>query len=76
MGGGQEHSRLPVDDGLEGAEAMELFEQGALPVRLLWSHEELDAALSRYGWVRAGSWSYGQTAEVTCLLCSGISCAA
>ncbi len=33
---GAEHSRLPVDDGMDAAEALELLEAGAVPVRLLW----------------------------------------
>lgn len=32
---GTEHRRLPVDDDLDAAEALELLEAGAVPVRLL-----------------------------------------
>ena len=62
---GTEHSRLSVDDGMDAAEALELLEAGAMPVRLLWSHEELDACLERYGYVRTTPWRYGTSAEVT-----------
>lgn len=59
---GTEHSRLPVDDGTDAAEALELLEAGAVPVRLLRSHEELDDALPRYGWApHRGATSPAQT---------------
>ena len=62
---GTEHSRLPVDDGLDAAEALELLEAGAVPVRLLWSHEELDEALARHGYARTSPWRYGPSADIT-----------
>ncbi|NAZ74728.1 hypothetical protein GTQ99_04725 [Kineococcus sp. T13] len=58
---GTEHSRLPVDDGMDAAEALELMGAGALPVRLLCSHE----ALARYGYVRTSPWRYGPSADIT-----------
>jgi hypothetical protein len=62
---GAEHSRLPVDDSMDAAEALELLEAGAVPVRLLWSHEELDEALTRHGYVRTSPWRYGPSADIT-----------
>ena len=62
---GTEHSRLPVDDSMDAAEALELLEAGAVPVRLLWSHQELDACLERYGYVRTSPWRYGPSAHIT-----------
>lgn len=46
----------------------ERMHAGAMPVRLLWSHDELDEALARDGWVRAAAWGYGPKAEVTRML--------
>ncbi|GAB3216406.1 hypothetical protein GCM10027586_09170 [Kineococcus gypseus] len=65
MANGAEHSRLPIDDGMDAAEALELLEAGAMPVRLLWSHQELDACLERYGYVRTTPWRYGPSADIT-----------
>ena len=65
MANGTEHSRLPVDDGMDAAEVLELLEAGAMPVRLLWSHQELDACLERYGYVRTTLWRYGPSADIT-----------
>lgn len=62
---GTEHSRLPIDDGMDAVEALELYEAGALPVRLLWSHQELDDALNRHGYVRTSPWRYGPSADIT-----------
>jgi hypothetical protein len=62
---GTEHSRLPVDDGMDAAEGLEMLEVGTPAVRLLWNHEELDACLERYGYVRTTPWGYGPTAKVT-----------
>ena len=62
---GTEHSRLPVDDSMDAAEVLKLLEAGAVPVRLLWSHEELDEALARYGYVRTSPWRYGPSADIT-----------
>ena len=62
---GTEHSRLPVDDGMDAVEALELYEADALPVRLLWSHQELDDALARHGYVRTSPWRYGPSADIT-----------
>lgn len=64
MRNGAEHSRIPVDDTMDPAEAMERMHDGTMPVRLLWSHDELDEALARDGWSRVGSWRYGPTADV------------
>jgi hypothetical protein len=41
---GSEHSRLPVDDGMDAAEALELLEAGAVPVRLLWLVDRTNGA--------------------------------
>ena len=62
---GSEHSRLPVDDSMDAADALELLEADAVPVRLLWSYEELDGALARYGYVRTSPWRYGPAADIT-----------
>ena len=64
MTNGVEHSRIPVDDGMDAAEALEGLSDGTLPVRLLWSHDELDAALARYGWTRVHEWLCGPAADV------------
>ncbi|WP_432540745.1 hypothetical protein [Kineococcus sp. SYSU DK002] len=65
---GDEHSRIPLDDGLDdgmdAAEALERLSDATMPVRLLWSHDELDEALARHGWTRVGAWRYGPTADV------------
>ncbi|NAZ84587.1 hypothetical protein [Kineococcus indalonis] len=61
---GREFTRLPVDDGMNTAEALELLEAGAAPLRLLWSHEELDDALERGGFTRVSPWRFGPTADV------------
>ncbi len=34
---GTEHSRIPVDDDMDAAEALERLSNGTMPVRLLWS---------------------------------------
>ncbi|WP_432523020.1 hypothetical protein [Kineococcus sp. SYSU DK006] len=62
---GREFTRLPVDDGMDTAEALELMEVGAAPLRLLWSYEELDHALERGGFTRVGPWRFGPAADVT-----------
>lgn len=64
MHNGAEHSRIPVDDTMDPVEAMERMHQGTMPVRLLWSYEELDEALARDGWSRVGEWRYGPSADV------------
>ena len=46
MANGTEHSRIPVDDTMNPAEAMERMHQGTMPVLLLWSYEEFDQALA------------------------------
>ncbi|WP_432562626.1 hypothetical protein [Kineococcus sp. SYSU DK003] len=61
---GREHSRIFVDDGMDAA-GLELYELGAVPARLLWSLEELDAALDRNGYARTTPWRFGPTAEIT-----------
>lgn len=53
---GTEHSRITVDDGMDAAEALQRLSDGTISVRLLWSHEELDEALARYGWTRIEDW--------------------
>jgi len=62
---GSEHSRLPVDDSMDVAEALQLLDAGVVPVRLLWSHQELDDALARCGYVRTSPWRYGPSADIT-----------
>lgn len=61
---GTVHSRIPVDDTMDPAEALEHINNGTMPVRLLWSYEELDRALARDGWARVGEWHYGPAADV------------
>jgi len=62
---GAEHSRLPVDDDMDAAEALELLGTETVSLRLLWSHEELDACLERYGYVRTTPWRFGPAADIT-----------
>lgn len=64
MTNGQEHSRVPIDDTMDPAEAMERINDGTMPVLLLWNHDELDEALARDGWSGLGPWRYGPTADV------------
>lgn len=64
MASGAEHSRIPVDDGMDAPEALERISAGTMPVRLLWSLDELDEALARYGWRRTEPWGYGPAASV------------
>lgn len=37
MRDGAVHSRIPVDDTMDPAEALERLSEGTMPVRLLWS---------------------------------------
>ncbi|WP_432573494.1 hypothetical protein [Kineococcus sp. SYSU DK005] len=46
MTNGTEHSRLPVDDGMDAAEALELLEARPVPVRLLWTVDRTNGCLS------------------------------
>jgi hypothetical protein len=64
MANGTVHSRIPVDDTMDPAEALERMSDGTMPVRLLWSHDELDEALARDGWSRVEPWRYGPCADV------------
>jgi hypothetical protein len=64
MTNGAVHSRIPIDDGIDAAEALQRLSDSTMPVRLLWSHDELDEALARYGWTRVEDWRYGPTAAV------------
>lgn len=61
---GSEHSRLFVDDAMDSG-GLELLEVGAVPARLLWSHDELDEALARNDYVRTTSWGNSPIAEIT-----------
>jgi hypothetical protein len=65
---GTEHSRISVDHDIDAAEALERLSNRTMPVRLLWSHDELDEALARYGWTRVEDWRYGPTADVQRIL--------
>jgi hypothetical protein len=58
------HSRIPLDDTLDPAEVLTRISDGTMPVRLLWSHDDLDEALARDGWSRISPWRYGPTADV------------
>ncbi|WP_328291308.1 hypothetical protein OG218_00825 [Kineococcus sp. NBC_00420] len=64
MRDGAVHSRIPGDDTMDPAEALERISEGTMPIRLLWSHDELDEALARDGWSRVGEWRYGPSADV------------
>lgn len=64
MANGAVHSRIPVDDTMDAGEALQRISDGTMPVRLLWSHDELDEALARDGWSRVSAWHYGPTADV------------
>ena len=50
---GTEHNRLPVDDTMDAAEALELLEAGAVSVRLLWLVDRPNA-LPQHRPARAG----------------------
>jgi hypothetical protein len=64
MANGTVHSRIPVDDTMDPVEALERISSDTMPVRLLWSLDELDEALARDGWSRVGDWRYGPECDV------------
>ena len=50
------HSSFPVAD-LDAVEHLELLSAGGAPPVRPWGEAELDAALAREGWRRAGPWA-------------------
>ena len=53
---GVEHSSFPVAD-LDALAHLELLTAGGAPPVRPWGEAELDAALAREGWRRAGPWT-------------------
>ena len=61
------HSSFPVAD-LDAVEHLELLTAGGAPPVRAWSEVELDDALAREGWRRAGPWTTDEQRSVAAVV--------